>query len=123
MAMLSAACGPMTPADYAASKQRMEANMPELKTAYRNGQTPAQIRQSIKKTGLKSFGEETTYRPANGWAPSSWPSYFEQSGGSKVSKVERFQFAGARLLSPVLYFHRVYYNAKGLSCGWYVTQD
>jgi hypothetical protein len=123
VAMSVASCGPVTPADFSSYKQEQQGRMPKLAKAYRNGQTPAQVRASIKKEEIEVLGEETARRPINGWAQSSWESLQEQSSGAKVMRVDRFRSAGFSYMAPVLYFHRVFYDAKGRSSGWFVTSD
>jgi hypothetical protein len=119
-----ASCGQMKPADYSASQTEQRQTYPKFQQIYRNGQTPGQIRESIKKAGLKPMlSEGTQYRPTDGWAPRSWELLHEQANHVEVSRVDRFSFGGATHLAAVVYFHRVYYNTKGRSVGWYVTHD
>lgn len=120
-----ASCSPMTPADYSASEVEQRQTYPKLQTVYHNGQTPGQIREAIKKAGIKPMlSDETKYRPASGWAPRSWELLHEEANHVEVARVDRFSFGGMTgYLAGVVYFHRVYYDAKGRSVGWYVTHD
>ena len=70
------------------------------------------------------LSDETKYRPTNGWAPRSWELLHEQANHVTVARVDRFSFGDMTgYLAAVVYFHRVYYDAKGRSVGWYVTQN
>jgi hypothetical protein len=118
-------CSPMTSADYSASVVEQRQTYPKFQSVYHNGQTPGQIRESIKKAGIKPMlSDETKYRPTNGWAPRSWELLHEQANHLEVARVDRFSFGGMTgYLAAVVYFHRVYYDAKGRSVGWYLTHD
>jgi hypothetical protein len=118
-------CSPMTPADYSASQMEQRQTYPKFQTVYRIGQTPGQIRESIKKAGIKPMlSEATMYRPASGWARRSWELLHEQANHVEAARVDRFSFGGMTgSLAAVVYFHRVFYDAKGRSVGWYVTHD
>lgn len=115
----------MTSLDYSASQLEQRRTYTKFQTLYRDGQTPGQIRESIKKSGIKPMlSDESKYRPANGWAPRSWELLHEQSHHMEVSRVDRFSFGGMNgYLASVVYFHRVYYDTKDRSAGWYVTHD
>jgi hypothetical protein len=122
-AIMLASCGPITPTDFSSYKQQQQGRMPKLAKVYCNGQTPDQVRASIKKEKVEVFGEETALRPKEGWASRSWEALQEQSTGVNVMRVDRFRSTGFSSMAPVLYFHRVFYDAKGRSCGWHVTSD
>lgn len=117
-------CGPMGPSDYSASQSEQRQAYPKLQSVYRSGQTPAQIRASIKKAGIKPMlSDETAYRPAAGWAPRSWELLHEQTNQVEVARVDRFAFGGISGMAAMVYYHRVFYDKRGRSIGWYVTHD
>jgi hypothetical protein len=118
-------CSPMTPADYSASQAQQRQTYQKFKTIYCNGQTPGQIWTAIQKAGIKPLlSDQTAYRPATGWAPRSWELLHEQANQVMVARVDRFAFGGiTSTLAAVVYFHRVYYDSKGRSVGWYITHD
>jgi hypothetical protein len=120
-----ASCTPMTPVEYAASKAEQRAKYPELQKLYRDGQTSEEISAGIKaKHGHSSFGKQTAQRPPQGWYSPSWQSLEEEAGNHRVEKVDRYTFGGVTLfLAPAVYHHRIYYDKRGKSIGWYLTQD
>lgn len=118
-----ASCSPMTPAEYAVSKAEQRAKYPELQKLYRDGQSSDEIAAGIKANGTAGFGRETAERPAQGWHSPSWQSLEEEAGNHRVEKVDRFTFGGmTSLMAPVVYHHRVFYDRRGKSIGWYLTQ-
>jgi hypothetical protein len=118
-----ASCSPMSPAEYAASKAEQRTKYPELQKLYRDGQTSEEISANIKANGTTAFGKETALRPPQGWHSPSWQSLEEEAGNHRVEKVDRFTFGGVTsFLAPVVYHHRVFYDKRGKSIGWYLTQ-
>ena len=126
-------CSPMTPADYAKSKVEQQAKYPELGQRYRNGQTSGEIEETVMfppkgsgNTRLNNppLAHATRTRPAGGWEPRSWELLEEQAGGHRVEKVQRCTYGGVTsYLAAAVYHHRVYFDARGKSIGWYVTHD
>ena len=120
-----ASCSPMTPADYAESKAEQRAKYPELEKRYRNGQTPQEISAAIKASETQVFlGKQSAQRPSQGWDSRSWQYLEEQAENHRVEKVDRFTFGGmTSYMAAAVYHHRVFYDHRGRSIGWYATQD
>lgn len=125
-------CSPMTPADYAASKAEQDAQYPELAKLYHNGQSSAEIEAAInlppKGSGATRrnlpLANATRTRPAEGWQPRSWEQLEEQAEGHRVEKVQRLTYGGmTSYLAAAVYHHRIYFDARGKSVGWYITHD
>ena len=120
-----ASCSPMTPADYAGSKEEQRAAYPELEKRYRDGQTSRQIVAQLPKADRATLiGKQSASRPAGGWDSRSWEFLEEQSGGQRVAKVDRYTFGSiTSYLAAAVYHHRVFFDQRGRSIGWYVTHD
>ena len=125
VSLVLASCGPMTPADYAASKSEQRAEYPELQQVYRDGQSSEEIMRAIKKARFTPLlSKQSSARPAQGWHPRSWEYLEESTDGESVITVDRFAFGGmTSYLAAVVYYHRVFYDRQGRSIGWYVTHD
>jgi|GEM_PF-3449246 len=110
----------MSPADYSASQAEQAQQYPRFDKIYRNGQTPSQVEQSIKKADLKPMlAHQIKTRPANGWEPRSWELLHEQANHLKVVRVDCYTFGGMF----GVYYHRVFFDRRGRSVGWYITHD
>lgn len=98
---------------------------PDLKGVYRNGQTPEQVRASIKRAGFRDLlAEGTMIRPEEGWPAGSLETFHEQANGARVSRIDRFTFGTVRgNTAEGVFYHRVFYDANGRSFGWFVTRD
>lgn len=97
---------------------------PELNAVYRNGQTPEQVRASIKRHTTRDLAEIATMsRPAEGWTPGSFEAFHESANGARVSRMDRFTFGTMYGNAAEVFYHRVFYNDSDRSIGWYVTRD
>lgn len=125
-ATLLASCGvPMNSASYQNTYAGQRQLYPDLKEVYRNGQTPAQIRASIRRSSMKDMlAEGTMERPAEGWPAGSLEAFHEQANGAQVAKIERFTFGTVKGdTAEGVFYHRVFYDKNGRSFGWFVTRD
>ncbi|MEO5915097.1 MAG: hypothetical protein ABIS50_12755 [Luteolibacter sp.] len=124
LGLVLASCSPMTPADYQASVSEQKQEYSRFQQVYKRGQTPSQIRESIRKAGIKPMlADQTRYKPKEGWEPKSWELLQEQAYQTEVPRVDRFAFGGISGFAAVVYYHRVFYDSKDHSIGWYITHD